>query len=144
MEVTQNLLECLKAQKLRDGGYYFIVLNISSMLVFLKTVSKKFPLENRYYFSFFIPALQVWCHGVSLWYSYPQFAYSPFHWEVSGWCVDLRCLRDSISRLDWYGLIGTYWRWYRVRLLLLLVYIRILMSSWIHLGYSGDTVLIMN
>ena len=49
-----------------------------------------------------------------------------------------------MSKLAWYSLPGTYWRWYRLRTFLLNVNIRIMTLYCRHLGYSGDTVLIPN
>ena len=49
-----------------------------------------------------------------------------------------------MSRLAWSRLFSIYWRWSRVRYLLLHVDIRFMMFSCSYLGHSGNTVLIPN
>ena len=53
-------------------------------------------------------------------------------------------LETQLSRLAWSRLLGTYWGWSRLRVLLFFVDIKINTLSCRYLGHSGATVLISN
>ena len=49
-----------------------------------------------------------------------------------------------MNRRDWFILIGTDWRWSRVRVLLLHVDMRIIILSRSYLRHSGNTLIVTN
>ena len=81
---------------------------------------------------------------------YPS-AESP-HWDknkstpsvIVGTTTNWVVWETQLSILDWSRIIVIYWSWSRVRVFLLNVDIRIIMSSYGYLGHSGDTVLFPN
>ena len=58
--------------------------------------------------------------------------------------IQLSCLRDLYGRLTWSRILGTHWRWSKIRYLLLHAYRRFMILYCIYFGQSGETVLITN